>query len=292
MTTPLPLLREEAVTHGRLEPVSPLVRRIVAPNAGPFTYHGTGTFVVGRGRVAIIDPGPDLVPHVDALLDGIRGETVSHIVITHTHRDHSPAASEVKRRTGATVVGCGPHGVAGEAVEEGADTAYAPDEEMYEGDAVTGPGWTLRAVGTPGHTSNHLCFAFAEEATLFSGDHVMGWSTTVVAPPDGDMAAYRASLAKLLQRDERLYRPTHGPAIGDPKAHVAAYAAHREEREDAILARLAAGDETVEAIVRAVYVGLDPRLFRAAGRSVLAHLIELVARGAVATDGTRYRLDR
>jgi glyoxylase-like metal-dependent hydrolase (beta-lactamase superfamily II) len=290
VTTPLPLLREDGVLYGTLAPLSPLVRRIVARNPGPFTYHGTGTYVVGRGRVAVIDPGPDLAEHVEALLEGLRGETISHVVVTHTHRDHSPAAAEVKRRTGAVVVGCAPHGVAGEAVEEGADLAYAPDEELHEGDAVSGPAWTLRAVATPGHTSNHLCFAFPEEETLFSGDHVMGWSTTVVAPPDGDMAAYRASLAKLLERNERLYRPTHGPAIRDPKPHVAAYAAHRQEREDAILARLAAGDGTVEAIVRAVYLGLDPRLFRAAGRSVLSHLIELVARGAVVTDGTRYRL--
>lgn len=288
--TALPLLKEDQVAYGRLEPVSPLVRRIVARNPGPFTYHGTGTYVVGRGKVAVIDPGPDLAPHVEALLDGLRGETVTHIVVTHTHHDHSPAAAEVKRRTGAIVVGCGPHGLAGEAVEEAADSSYVPDAQLEEGEAVTGPGWTLVAVATPGHTSNHLCFAMPEESTLFSGDHVMGWSTTVVAPPDGDMAAYRASLTKLLGREEKIYRPTHGPAFLDPKAHVVAYAAHRQEREDAILARLAAGDETVEAIVSSVYVGLDPRLFRAAGRSVLAHLVELVARGRVATDGTRYRL--
>jgi glyoxylase-like metal-dependent hydrolase (beta-lactamase superfamily II) len=290
VTTPLPLLREEPVAHERLERVSPLVRRIVAGNPGPFTYHGTGTYVVGHGRVAVIDPGPDLAVHVEALLEALRGETVTHIVVTHTHRDHSPAAAEVKRRTGAVIVGCAPHGLAGEAVEEGADLAYAPDEELREGEAVTGRDWSLEAVATPGHTSNHLCFAFAEEETLFSGDHVMGWSTTVVAPPDGDMVAYRASLLKLLAREDRLYRPTHGPAIIEPKPHVAAYAAHRQEREDAILARLAAGDDTVEAIVASVYVGLDPRLFRAAGRSVLAHLVELVERGAVATDGARYRL--
>ena len=293
MTTPLPLLTEGPAAHERLERVSPLVRRIVARNPGPFTYQGTGTYVVGEGRVAVIDPGPDLESHVEALLDALRGETITHIVVTHTHRDHSPAAAEVKRRTGGVVVGCGPHGAAaGETVEEGADLAYAPDEELREGDAVTGPGWTLQAVATPGHTSNHLCFAFAEEATLFSGDHVMGWSTTVVAPPDGDMRAYRASLRKLLGREERLYRPTHGPAILDPKPHVAAYAAHRQEREDAILARLAAGDDTVEAIVASVYVGLDPRLFRAAGRSVLAHLYELVQRGAVVAEDGRYRLVR
>jgi len=290
LSTKLPLLSERDVAHGRIEAVSPLVRRIVAPNAGPFTYHGTGTYIVGRGRVAVIDPGPDLAPHVEALLAAVAGETITHIVVTHTHADHSPASREVKRRTGALIVGCAPHQDAGEAVEEAADTEYEPDEELREGDSVDGPGWTLTAVATPGHTSNHLCFAFREEQTLFSGDHVMGWSTTVVAPPDGDMAAYRASLQKLLSRDEALYRPTHGPAITDPKPLVAAYLAHRKEREDAILARLAAGDERVEDIVRSVYVGLDPRLFGAAGRSVQAHLNELVARRAVITDGTRYRL--
>jgi glyoxylase-like metal-dependent hydrolase (beta-lactamase superfamily II) len=212
--------------------------------------------------------------------------------VTHTHRDHSPAARELQRRTGAIIVGCRPHGEPGEAVEEGADLNYGPDEEMREADAVSGPGWTLAAVATPGHTSNHLCFAFPEERTLFSGDHVMGWSTTVVAPPDGDMGAYRASLAKLLGRDDTLYRPTHGPAIEDPKPLVRAYMAHREEREAAILARLAVGDERVEEIVRAVYVGLDPRLFTAAGRSVLAHLEELVARGTVAAEDGRFRLAR
>jgi glyoxylase-like metal-dependent hydrolase (beta-lactamase superfamily II) len=290
MSTPLPLLREAAVAPGRLEPISPLVRRIVAPNAGPFTYRGTGTYVVGRGRVAVIDPGPDLAAHVEALLAALAGETVTHILVTHTHADHSPAARAVQRRTGAAIVGCAPHGAGGEAVEEAADLDYAPDEEMREGDAVAGPGWTLAAVATPGHTSNHLCFALAEEATLFSGDHVMGWSTTVVAPPDGDMGAYRASLDKLLGRADALYRPTHGPAIADPERHVRAYIAHRAEREAAILARLAAGDERVEAIVRAVYVGLDPRLLAAAGRSVLAHLEELARRGRVETDGGRYRL--
>jgi glyoxylase-like metal-dependent hydrolase (beta-lactamase superfamily II) len=292
MTTLLPLLREPTPPYGRVEEISPLVRRLVAPNGGAFTYHGTGTYIVGRGRIAVIDPGPDLDPHVDALAAALRDETVTHIVVTHTHRDHSPASRELKRRTGATIVGCRPHGEPGEAVEEGADLDYAPDEEMREADAVSGPGWTLAAVATPGHTSNHLCFAFPEERTLFSGDHVMGWSTTVVAPPDGDMGAYRASLAKLLGREDALYRPTHGPAIEDPRSLVRAYMAHREEREAAIMTRLAAGDERVEDIVRAVYVGLDPRLFAAAGRSVLAHLEELVARGTVAAEDGRFRLSR
>lgn len=280
--------------YARLEPLEPKIARVLAHNPSAFTYTGTQTYLIGEREVAVIDPGPDLSEHLDALEAAIGGRRVAAIMCTHTHCDHSPGARPLAERTGAPIVGC--DALALETVGPRADASfdgdYAPDRVLADAETIEVDGTPLTAVATPGHTSNHLCFAFAEEATLFSGDHVMGWSTTVVAPPDGDMAAYRASLAKLLRRDERLYRPTHGPAIGDPKAHVAAYAAHREEREDAILARLAAGDETVEAIVRAVYVGLDPRLFRAAGRSVLAHLIELVARGAVATDGTRYRLDR
>jgi glyoxylase-like metal-dependent hydrolase (beta-lactamase superfamily II) len=291
--------RDMRFEYGTLETLSPLVRRIIARNPGPFTFHGTGTYVVGRGRVAILDPGPDLAEHVEALLRALAGETVSHILVTHTHRDHSPAAAAVKGATGAPTFGFGPHGggAASAAVEEGGDLDFAPDRVIREGDAVEGPGWRLEAVHTPGHTSNHLCFALPEERTLFSGDHVMGWSTSVIAPPDGDMRAYLASLEKLLRRDDALYRPTHGPEIPDPAAHVRAFIAHRKEREAAILARLAAGDETIPDFVRAIYQGLDPRLFGAAGRSVLAHLEMLIAEERVAAEGreplaARYRLRR
>jgi glyoxylase-like metal-dependent hydrolase (beta-lactamase superfamily II) len=233
----------------------------------------------------------------------LAGETVTHILVTHTHRDHSPAAAPLKLMTGAKTYAYGPHGsrrpeerFAG-AVEEGGDRDFVPDVEMREGDSVEGPGWHLAAVETPGHTSNHLCFALAEERTLFSGDHVMGWSTSVIAPPDGDMAAYMRSLDKLLKRDDQVYWPTHGPSIIAPKPHVAAFIAHRRERSDAILNALAAGDETIPMIVARVYVGLDPRLTAAAGRSVLAHLIELVEEERVFCDGppaaaARYRLKR
>ena len=290
--------RDFDVPYGVLEPISPLIRRIVARNPGPFTFKGTGTYVVGRGTVAIIDPGPDIAAHIDALLEALRGETVSHILVTHTHHDHSPAAAAVKRATGAPTFGFGPHGGAASpdgTGEEGADRDFVPDQAMREGDAVEGPGWRLEAVHTPGHTSNHLCFALPEERVLFSGDHVMGWSTSVIAPPDGSMVDYMAALEKLLRRDDALYWPTHGPSIPRPQDHVRAFIAHRRERNDAILARLAAGDTRIPDMVAAIYLGLDPRLTRAAGRSVLAHLIALVAEGRVESDGppgveARYRL--
>lgn len=303
MPAPIPFRRDFAFDYGTVETLSPLVRRVVARNASPFTFKGTATFIVGRGKVAVIDPGPALEEHVGALVHALRGETVTHILVTHTHLDHSPATAALKRATGAHAFGYGPHGTgagggAGHGItEEGGDRNFAPDMKLRDGDTVAGPGWHLTAVETPGHTSNHLCFALAEEKTLFSGDHVMGWSTSVITPPDGDMAAYRQSLLKLLQRDDALYRPTHGPEIRDPHPFVRAFIDHRAEREAEILAALGNGDATIEAIVARVYVGLDPRLVAAAGRSVLAHLIELVQNGAVASDGppslaSRFHLSR
>ena len=305
MPTQIPFRRDFTFEYGVAETISPLVRRITARNPSAFTFKGTGTYVIGHGKVAVIDPGPDLAEHVDALLRALRGESVTHILITHTHTDHSPAAAAVKRATGARSFGYGPHGSGraedragvGGKTEEGGDHAFVPDVTMREGDSAEGPGWRLTAVETPGHTSNHLCFALAEEMTLFTGDHVMGWSTSVITPPDGDMAAYLRSLRKLLARADALYRPTHGPEIPEPHPHVQAFIAHRQEREAEILAALAAGDETIPAIVARVYVGLDPRLTAAAGRSVLAHLIECVERRQVLCDGppslaARYRLSR
>ena len=292
----IPFKRDLKFEYGVLETLSPLIRRIVARNPSPFTAHGTGTYVVGRGKVAIIDPGPDIAEHVDALLQALRGETVERILVTHTHLDHSPASAAVQRATGAPTHGYGPHGAElGPAVEEGGDRAFVPDHALRDGDVVSGPGWHLAAVHTPGHTSNHLCFALAEEKVLFSGDHVMGWSTSVIAPPDGNMGDYLRSLEKLLRPDDASFLPTHGPAITDPKPFVGAFIEHRREREAAILARLAAGDREIPAMVAAIYTGLDPRLHRAAARSVLAHLIELVAQGRVVADGppkvdSRFRL--
>ena len=292
----IPFRRELKFEYGVLEQVTPLIRRIVARNPSAFTADGTGTYVVGRGHVAVIDPGPRLPEHVEALLQALRGESVTHILVTHTHVDHSPASAALKRATGAPTYGFGPHAAAlGPAVEEGGDRDFIPDRVMREGDAVDGPGWRLEAVHTPGHTSNHLCFALPQERVLFSGDHVMGWSTSVIAPPDGNMGDYMRALAKLLPRTDAAYFPTHGPAIPDPQAFVQGFIDHRREREAAILHRLAQGDSEIPAIVRAVYVGLPKGLERAAGRSVLAHLIELVAEGRVLCEGepsveSRYRL--
>lgn len=280
--------RDFTCSYGVLERVSPLIRRIVARNPGPFTFRGTGTYVVGQGRVAVIDPGPDLAEHVDALLTALRGETVTHILVTHTHRDHSPAAAALKAAVGAPTYGFGPHGVTGASVESGADLDFVPDFPMSDGDAVEGPGWRLEAVHTPGHTDNHLCFALPQERALFSGDHVMGWSTTVIAPPDGDMAQYMHSLAKLRAREDAVYWPTHGAPIRKPQAHVRALIAHRRMRRNAILAALKDGAATPEELVPKVYEPLDPRLVRAASRSVLAHLIELAQEGLVTADGQRW----
>ena len=288
MAVEIPFRRDFAFEYGRLETVAPGVRRIVARNPGPFTFRGTGTYVVGEGEVAVIDPGPDIAAHVAALLAGLAGERVTHILVTHTHRDHSPAAAPLKAATGAPTYGFGPHagGRRGEAgVEEGGDWDFAPDVKIADGDAIAGPGWRFEAVHTPGHTSNHLCFALAGSGILFSGDHVMGWSTSVIAPPDGDMAAYMGSLDKLLLRRDAVYWPTHGPAITEPEAHVRAFIAHRREREAGIVACLDAGIGRIEAMVERLYIGLQPGLKGAAGRSVLAHLIDLVGRGIAASDG-------
>jgi glyoxylase-like metal-dependent hydrolase (beta-lactamase superfamily II) len=272
--------------------ISPLVRRVVADDPGPFTFKGTCSYIVGRGHVAIIDPGPVLPGHVEALLDAVRGETVSHIVVSHTHRDHSPAAAAVKAATGARIVGCSPHRsaralAAGErnVFEASADLDYRPDEELREGDAISGEGWTLAAVPTPGHMANHLSFALPEEKALFSADHVMAWATTVIAPPDGSLSDYMASLDKLRGRDEVIYWPGHGGPVREPQRFVRALAHHRRQREASILNRLAAGDRTIPAMVAAIYQGLKPALVGAAGLSVFAHLEDLVARGIVATDG-------
>ena len=252
MAVDIPFRREFSFEYGRLEPVAPEIRRIVARNPSPFTFRGTGTYVVGTGEVAVIDPGPDLADHVEALLAGLSGERVTHILITHTHRDHSPAAAPLKTATGAPTYGYGPHagGRRGEpGVEEGGDWDFVPDVAVRDGEVIAGNGWRFEAVHTPGHTSNHLCFALADGRILFSGDHVMGWSTSVISPPDGDMTAYMASLDKLLGRRDAVYWPTHGPAITEPQAHVRAFIAHRREREAGILDCLSTGAGHIDAIV-------------------------------------------
>lgn len=284
----MPLMTEAA---GRIERLSPLARQVLAANPSPFTFTGTQTFLIGEEELAVIDPGPDLPEHVDALLAAIGDRPVSAIICTHTHRDHSPASRPLAAATGAPIVGCAPLALhdAGARADESFDFDYAPDRVLADGEAVDGKGWTLAAVATPGHTSNHLCFELPEERTLFTGDHVMGWSTTVVAPPDGDMAAYMESLQKLLGRDDRLYRPAHGPAVDKPHSHVRALLAHRRMREKQILSRLDAGEGRIAEMVAGMYRDIDPRLYPAAGRSVLAHLIDLEARGRVARDGEEWR---
>jgi glyoxylase-like metal-dependent hydrolase (beta-lactamase superfamily II) len=277
----------DSAAYGHLVPRSALVRRLLARNPSPFTFTGTGTFVVGQGTVAVIDPGPADPAHIKALIQALAGETVSHILVTHTHMDHSPAAPALKAATGALIVGCAPLVLHddGPRADAGFDPSYAPDQVMADGDSVSGPGWTLTAVHTPGHTSNHLCFALAEEKALFTGDHVMGWSTTVVAPPDGDMADYMASLQKLVGRDDEIYHPTHGEAVTDPQRFAKHLLAHRRQRETQVLRAIDEGLVQIPQMVAAMYAMVDKRLHPAAGRSVLAHLIDLERRGKVARAG-------
>jgi glyoxylase-like metal-dependent hydrolase (beta-lactamase superfamily II) len=273
---------------GAADQLEPLVRRVLAPNPSPFTYTGTQTYIVGLGDgCAVIDPGPDDAAHLDALEAAIGGEHVCAILCTHTHKDHSPAARPLARRTGAPVVGCAPlaFDTHGPRADEGFDPDYEPDRVLDDGEAMTGPGWTLRAVATPGHTSNHLCFALEESGALFTGDHVMGWSTSVVVPPDGDMGAYMKSLERLHAREDRIYYPAHGPAVDKPRQLVRGMIGHRKQRENQIMRLLGEEPRSVEALVPQMYKGLDPRLVKAAGLSVLAHLIDLERRGLVARSG-------
>jgi glyoxylase-like metal-dependent hydrolase (beta-lactamase superfamily II) len=273
------------------EPV-PGVRRVMANNPGPFTFKGTLSYIVGRGKVAIVDPGPDDAAHIGALLDAVRGETVTHIFVTHTHRDHSPAVPAIKAATGATVYAEGPHRAArplhiGEhnPLDSSGDRDFRPDVQLKDGEVVEGDGWAIEAVTTPGHTANHMAFALKDRGILFAGDHVMGWATSIVAPPDGAMSDYMASLDKLARRGENLYFSGHGPAIPDAKRFVNYYILHRKAREASILHRLGKGAADIPSIVRAIYIGIDPRLTGAAGLSVLAHMEDLVARGLVETHG-------
>ena len=280
---------EEGPT-GKVEQVRPNVRRLLAGNPSPFTFTGTQTYIVGAGEVAVIDPGPDLADHVDAILAAAKGERIAAILCTHTHRDHSPASRALAQASGAPIVGCAPLAIEddGPRADAAFDFDYAPDRVLADDEAVAGEGWTLRAVATPGHTSNHLCFELADQGVLFTGDHVMGWSTTVVSPPDGDMADYMASLDRLLARDDAVYFPAHGPAVDDPKTHLRALAAHRRMRETQILDRLDGGERAIPAMVAAIYRDIDPRLHPAAGRSVLAHLVDLERRGLVRREQDRW----
>lgn len=270
--------------------MEPLVARVLAPNPSPFTFTGTHTHLVGESDVAVIDPGPDDPRHIAALVAAIAGRPVRAILATHTHHDHSPGAAPLAAITGAPVIGCAPLALdMGSRADAAFDKSYAPDQVLTDGDSVAGEGWTLTAVATPGHTSNHLAFALAERGALFSGDHVMGWSTTVVMPPDGDMTAFMASLAKLQARDDRVYYPAHGDPVANPAQHVRHLIAHRKSREAQVLRALDDGAADVPTLVAAIYVGLDPRLQGAAGGSTTAHLLDLEARGLVTRDGERWQ---
>ncbi len=277
---------------GELVQLEPLVARVLAPNSSPFTFTGTQTHLVGATDLAIIDPGPDDPTHLQALIAAIAGRPVSAIVITHHHRDHSPASRALAAATGAPIVGAAPVFVrdAGPRADAAFDADYAPDRVLAEGDTVAGEGWTLQAIATPGHTSNHLAFALPETAALFSGDHVMGWSTSVVSPPDGDMTQYMASLEKLLGRErDRVYYPGHGDLIDQPRRLVRGLLGHRKQREGQILRLLDTEPQTIPAMTARMYTGLDTRLLPAAERSVLAHLYDLRGRGMVAEEDEAWR---
>ncbi|HVY34532.1 MAG TPA: MBL fold metallo-hydrolase [Caulobacteraceae bacterium] len=284
----IPYVREMDFEYGRPDQVSPLIRRVVANNPGPFTFRGTGTYIVGSGEVAVIDPGPADPAHLQALLAALEGEQVHSILTTHDHSDHAPLAADLARHTGAPVIGARPTPgrlATKPGTEEGSDRTYRPDRVLEDGETVSGPGWNLQAVATPGHTGNHLCYALAEENALFSGDHVMGWSTTVIVPPDGSMTDYYASLRKVMASGYAILWPTHGPPITDPAPFLEAYLEHRLKREGQILELLERGPSSIPQMVARLYAGLDPRLHRAAGASLLAHLTHLIRAGRVTSDG-------
>jgi glyoxylase-like metal-dependent hydrolase (beta-lactamase superfamily II) len=282
--------------YGIAERLTPRIARLLAPNPGPFTFRGTGVYIVGdsdQNEVAVIDPGPDLPEHNAALKRALAGRTVSHILITHNHNDHSPAARPLQEWSGAKTYGYGPLRSslddAGPSGEESYDQRFMPDVRMSDGTLIAGQGFTLECVFTPGHTSNHMCYALAEEKALFTGDHVMGWSTSVIAPPDGNMGDYMRSLEKLIRRDDAILYPTHGSPVANPGALLRAYLSHRRMREAQIAGCLAPDGSTIDAIVTRLYAGLAPALVPAARLTVKAHLEHMIEEGRVARDGERYR---
>lgn len=289
---------------GLSEQCEPLVRRVLAPNPSPYTYTGTQTYIVGAGaEVAVIDPGPagtrveghadtEGAGHVEAILAAVGTARITAILCTHTHRDHSPASRALKAATGAPIVGCAALALDddGPRADAAFDPDYAPDRVLADGERVCGPDWTIAAVATPGHTSNHLCYSLVESGALFTGDHIMAWSTSVVSPPDGDMSAYMASLQKLYDREDRIYYPAHGPAVEKPRQLVRGMLGHRRQREAQILRLLGEGPQTIPAMVAVMYKGLDPRLTGAAGRSVLAHLLDLQNQQRVRVESETWNL--
>lgn len=287
MADDIPFNRELDGEPGEVVALTPRLRRVTAPNPSMFTYKGTNTYIVGHGKVGIVDPGPVSAEHAAAILKAVADETVTHIIATHTHNDHSPGIPAIEAATGAPTYGFGPHGIGARRdwpfdSPEGGDMGFDPDHRVGDGALIEGEGWTLEAVHTPGHISNHLCLALKEDNVLLSGDHVMGWSTSIVSPPDGDMTHYMASLAKLLDRDEAVYYPGHGGPIEKPKPFVKAFIKHRKAREAQIRRCLADGPGDIPTMVEAMYAGVDRRLHRAAARSVLSHLLAMWERGEIA----------
>ena len=274
--------------YGRAEKIAPQIRRVIAKNPSPFTFYGTGTYIIGEGSVAIIDPGPKSENHIEAVLSSVKTEKVTHILVTHTHLDHSPGCRILRQFIDAPTYGFGPHGsgriLSGEIVEEGADKEFVPDVKVNNGDLVIGEGWSFECVHTPGHTSNHVCYQLREQKTLFCGDHVMAWSTSIIAPPDGNLADYLCSLELLLKRDDRTYWPCHGPSIDDPKPFVRSYIDHRQQRIKQVLSCLERGIDSIEEMLPMIYTELPKNMYPAAARSILSTLIFLVKNEQVTAD--------
>ncbi len=289
MATKIPFNREMNFEYGEVDRLSPRIRRVIANNPGPFTFTGTGVYIIGAGEVAVIDPGPDLASHREALDRALEGERVTHVFVTHHHLDHSPLARPLARDHDCPVYGFGAQTrlpVGGEVrMEAGDDIGFAPDVEIGDGAVFRGPDWTIEALHTPGHTSNHMCYALEEENTLFCGDHVMAWSTSVVSPPDGDMGDYLNSLQRILDRNFDVLWPAHGPAVSEPRVMLEAYIDHRRERERQIIAQLAAGRSRIVEMIPAMYADIDKKLHPAAAHSILAHMLQLVKEGRAACEG-------
>ena len=299
MSVSIPYVRDLEFEYGRSAQISGDIRRVIANNPSAFTLYGTGTYILGQGEVAVVDPGPADTTHIDAILEATRGENITHMLVTHTHMDHSPGCALLAEYCDAETYAYGPHGSGkqeqGVVVEEGGDTDFRPDNEIRHSDIIDGPTWSVECVYTPGHTSNHVCYALASERALLSGDHVMGWSTSVISPPDGDMEAYMESLQILLDRNDAIYWPTHGPAITQTNAHVESFIAHRKEREHQIMQALHAGTTTIPEMVPGMYKEVPEYLHAAAARSVLASMEYLVKRKEVVCEdgdvsiGAHYR---
>jgi glyoxylase-like metal-dependent hydrolase (beta-lactamase superfamily II) len=294
MGVQIPFRRDLDFTYGQVARIGPRIRRVIAENPSPFTLYGTGTYILGNGQVAVVDPGPADPAHIDAILEATRGETISHVLVTHTHMDHSPGCALLKEHCDAPTYAYGPHGAGkleeGVPVEEGGDMAFAPDHRVAHGDIIQGGDWSVECVYTPGHTSNHMCYQLREDRALFTGDHIMGWSTSIISPPDGDMAAYMRSLELMLERNDAVYWPTHGPCIDDPKGLVRAFIEHRRERETQILECVRKGVGSIRDMVPLMYTSTPEFMYPAAARSVLAAVEYLVSKGELSSDG-RISLD-